>query len=112
MSINYEEEQKKLEAFEPGDASFYWRPSPGQHKVKALSELEEAEPYKDKPQRQLKITVDDEEKTWTFAVGVSPASTYGQLVKLATTRNNVLTDQEFTVVVVSDGKKNSYTIVG
>ncbi len=112
MSIDYESVQKKLESFEPSDASLFWKPLSGQHKVKALSELEEAEPYKEKPQMKLRVVVDEEEKDWTFAVGVSPASTYGQLVKLATQRNNTLKDEEFTVVVVNDGKKNSYTIVG
>ena len=111
MSLNYEEENKKLEEFVPSDASLYWKPEPGQHKLKALSEMEEAEPYKDKAQKQLRISVDGEEKDWTFAVGVSPASTYGQLVALATKKGNTLKDVEFTVVVVNDGKKNSYTIV-
>lgn len=112
MSIDYKAEQKELEAFEPGDSSLFWRPEPGQHKVKSLTELEEAEDYKDKPQRQLNIVVDGEKKIWTFAKGVSPASTYGQLVALATKKDNKLTDVEFTVVVVNDGKKNSYAIVG
>jgi len=111
MKINYQEEQEKLEAFEPTDTSKFWKPLAGQHKIKSLSEMEEAEPYKDKAQKKLRILIDGEEKDWTFAVGVSPASTYGQLVGLATKHNNTLLNKEFTVVVVNDGKKNSYTLV-
>lgn len=115
--INYAEEQKKLESFKPSEGSLYWKPEPGKYKVKALSELEEADPYKeegkpDKPQSQIKLEINGEEKTWTFSLGKSLASTYGQLVKLATERGNQLIGTEFVVVVVSDGSKNAYTIVG
>ncbi|KKL84541.1 hypothetical protein LCGC14_1963750 [marine sediment metagenome] len=112
MSIDYEVEQKKLEDFKPEEGSLFWKPTAGQHKVKALSELEEAEPYEDKPQFKLKVLVNEEEKVWTFAKGKSPASTYGQIVALATRKDFILKDVEFTVVVVNDGNKNSYTIVG
>jgi len=111
MTIDYKQEQEKLDAFKPGDASLFWKPSVGQHKVKALTELEDTEPYNDKAQKKLKILVNGEEKEWTFAVGISNASTYGQIVKVASQNNNTLVNKEFTVVVVSDGKKNSYTIV-
>ena len=92
--------------------------------MKALTELEESEPYvrrstDDKgnaveettPQAKVKIVVDGEEKVWTFGIGKTPASTYGQLVELATKHENKLTDVEFSVVVKSDGTKNDYTIV-
>ncbi len=110
--IKYKEEQEKLEAFKPQEGSLFWKPEPGQHKVKALAELEEAEPYEDKPQAKIKLLIADEEKTWTFGVGKSLASTYGQIVALASKRNGNLKDTEFVVVVVNDGTKNSYTIVG
>jgi len=117
MAIDYEAEQKRLEAFEPTEGSQFWKPEPGQHKVKALTELEEAEPYHeegkaDKPQSKITLMINGEEKTWTFSIGKSPASTYGQLVALASKKEGSLKDKEFTVVVVSDGKRNSYTIVG
>jgi len=111
MSINYETEQKRLENFKPEDASLFWKPGAGQHKVKALTELEEADPYEDKPQAKVRLLIGKEEKIWTFAIGKSPASCYGQLVQLASRNNNILKDKEFTVVVVFDGSKNSYTIV-
>lgn len=113
--MDYSNEQKRLE-----EGGNYWKPKAGQFKVKALTELEEADPYirknsegkeESSPQSKIKILIDGEEKTWTFAVGQTPASTYGQLVELATKNNNVLKDKEFTVVIKSDGTKNTYTIV-
>ena len=102
-----------------------WKPKHGQFKVKALSELEESEPFVKKtkdeygnpqeessPQFQLKIEVEGEEKVWVFGKGYTLASTYGQIIKLASEHNNHLTSVEFTVAVKSDGTKNDYTIVG
>lgn len=88
--------------------------------MKALTELEEAEPFKKKvagqpdqlnPQAKIKILVNNEEKVWTFGIGATPASTYGQLVELATQHANQLTGVDFSVVVKSDGVKNDYTVV-
>jgi hypothetical protein len=109
--INYSEEQARLQSYKPEDESMFWRPSVGQYSVKALSELEEAEPYEDKAQAKIKLLIDGKEKIWTFSVGKTQASTYGQFVRLAVARNNKLTNTEFKIVVNSDGKKNSYTIV-
>ena len=113
--MDYQQELKKLQ-----EGGNYWKPKVGQFKVKALTELEESEPYVRKkegetdqvtPQAKIKIVVDEEEKTWTFSIGKTPASTYGQLVELATKHANQLKDVEFSVVVKSDGTKNDYTIV-
>jgi hypothetical protein len=117
--MDYQNELKKLQ-----EGSSYWKPKVGQFKVKSLSELEEAEPFvktsKDKDgkdveestaQAKLKILVAGEEKLWTFGKGKTPASTYGQLVELATKHSNSLKGIEFSVVVKNDGKKNDYTIV-
>lgn len=117
MSINYSEENARLDNFKPDESSEFWRPVAGQHKVKALNELEEAEPYReegkeDKPQAKIKLFINGEEKVWTMSKGKSPASTFGQLCRLAKQNNNILKDIEFTVVVVNDGNRNSYTIVG
>jgi hypothetical protein len=46
-----------------------------------------------------------------MAKGVSPASAYGQLCKLATACGNKLSSVEFMIVVTNDKKKNTYTIV-
>jgi len=113
--MDYQEELKKIQ-----EGGNYWKPKSGQFKVKALSELEEAEPYIKKrdgqedevhPQSKISILVDGEEKTWTFGKGKTPASTYGQLIELATKHANALTNVEFSVVVKNDGTKNDYTIV-
>lgn len=115
--MDYQDELKRLQ-----EGGNYWKPEAGQFKVKALSELEETEPFirkhedKDKkdevtPQAKIKILVNGEEKTWTFGIGKTPASTYGQLVELATKHNDKLVDIEFTVVVKYDNNKNNYTIV-
>lgn len=113
--MNYQDELKKL--LEGGN---YWKPTAGQFKVKALTELEDADPFIRKkegeedqvsPQSKMKILINGEEKTWTFGVGKTPASTYGQLVELATKHANQLKDVEFSVVVKFDGTKNDYTIV-
>ena len=113
--MDYQEELKRLQ-----ESSNYWKPKAGQFKVKALSELEEAEPFVRKkegeedevhPQAKIKILVDGDEKIWTFGKGKTPASTYGQLVQLATNHANQLNGVEFSVVVKNDGTKNDYTIV-
>ncbi len=113
--MNYEDELKRLK-----ESGNYWKPEAGQFKVKALTELEETDPFikrnaegveEKHPQFKLRIIVDEEEKTWTFGQGKTPASTYGQLVHLATVKGNKLTDVEFTVVVKFDGAKNDYTII-
>jgi len=113
--MDYQEELKRLQ-----EGSNYWKPKVGQFKIKALSELEEADPYVRKqegqpdevsPQAKIKILVNGEEKTWTFGKGKTPASTFGQLVELASKHANQLNGVEFSVVVKSDGTKNDYTIV-
>ena len=113
--MDYQEELKKLQ-----EGSNYWKPKVGQFKVKALTELEPTDPYIKKrsdgteeshEQFKMQIEVNGEEKTWTFGKGATSASTYGQLVELATKKNNVLKDTEFTLIVKSDGTKNDYTIV-
>jgi len=113
--MDYQSELKRLQ-----EGSNYWKPKVGQFKVKSLTELEPSEPYIQRrsdgteekhDQYKLKISVGGEEKVWTFGKGATPASTYGQLVQLATAKDNTLKDVEFTVVVKSDGTKNDYTII-
>ena len=45
--VNYEEELKRLQ-----ESGNYWKPKVGQFKLKALSELEEAEPFVRKSNRR------------------------------------------------------------
>jgi len=115
--MDYQQELKRLQ-----EGGSYWKPAKknAQFKVKALSELEPSEPFEQqrtdgtiefKEQFQLKIEVEGAEKIWNFSKGFTPASTYGQIVNLATNKGNSLIGAEFTVIVKSDGKKNDYTIV-
>ncbi len=113
--MDYQNELIKLQ-----EGGNYWKPKAGQFKVKALSELQEADPYikqrdgqedEVNPQSKITISINGEEKVWTFGIGKTPASTYGQLVELAVKYNNKLTDLEFTIIVKNDGTKNDYTIV-
>ena len=113
--MDYQAELKKLR-----EGSNFWKPNVGQYRIKALSELEETKPFLKKvkgqqdeehPQAKIKILVNNEEKIWTFGIGKTPASTYGQLVELATKHANQLKGVDFSVVVKSDGTKNVYTIV-
>ena len=113
--MDYQSELKKLQ-----EGGNYWKPKAGQFKVKALSELEDTEPYVRKnkdgveesiPQYKIRILIGGEEKTWTMGKGLTLASLHGQLVQLATKNENKLTGVEFSVVVKFDGTKNDYTIV-
>lgn len=117
MTIDYNSEQARLQAFKPEESGKFWKPQAGQYKVKALTELEEADPYVEegkepKPQAKIDLLLGDDEKIiWTIAKGKSPASAYGQLVNLASSNGNKLKDLQFLIVVTNDGKRNSYTIV-
>jgi hypothetical protein len=113
--INYNEEVKRLDSFVPGEQSQFWKPKAGQYKVRGLTELEEAEPFKkegeaDKPQAKIDLLVDTQKFTWTMGKAVSPASAYGQLCKLGQEKGK-LTGVDFMIVVTNDKKKNTYTIV-
>jgi hypothetical protein len=113
--VNYNEEVKRLDAFVPGEQSLYWKPKAGQYRVRALTEIEPTEPFHkegeaDKPQVKIGLLIDTQHFTWTMAVGVSPASAYGQLCKLGSEKGK-LKDLDFMIVVTNDKKKNTYTIV-
>ena len=114
--MDYNKEVERLEAFKPEDNSEFWKPAAGQYRVKALTELLEADPYKEegkdpKPQVKVDMLLDDKKVTWTMGIGKSLASAYGQLCQLAKSNDSKLTDLGFMIVVTNDGKKNSYTIV-
>lgn len=115
MVIDYNAEVQRLDSFKPGEGSQFWKPTKGQHRVKALTELEEAEPFHedgkdDKPQAKIHLSINGKEVTWTMGKGVSPASAYGQLCVLGKELGG-LKDKDFMVVVTNDGTKNTYTIV-
>ena len=116
MAINYQTELERLKNFQATGSSDYWKAEPGQYKVHALGDIVEAKPFVDKKtlketaQAQINIIVNDEEKTWSFPVGKTLASTYGQLIQLTTALGS-LTGKDFVVVVTSDGKKRNFTVV-
>ena len=116
MAINYQTELDRLKNFQSTGSSDFWKAEAGQYKVHALSEVTESKPYVDKttkketPQAQVRIIVNDEEKIWSFPVGKTLASTYGQLVQLAQSLGG-LTGKDFVVVVTTDGKKRNFTLV-
>lgn len=111
----------KTELIRLQEGGNFWKPKPGKYSVKALTELEATEPFIRKgkdgkadeltPQAKIKLLVNGEEKVWTFSIGLTLASTYGQLVQLASNHANQLKGVDFSVVVKSDGTKNDYTIV-
>jgi len=114
--MDYQNELKRLEENEASIGSDYWKPEAGQHKVKALSELEDADPYEEdgkEPQLRKQITLIEsgKEYTWNMPFGKTKASTYGQLCNLASYKNNTLINVEFTVVVVGSGQNKRFTIV-
>lgn len=117
--INYSEEVKRLDQFVPGENSQFWKPKAGQYRVKALSELEDTNPFvpkgdhkpeDEKAQAKIDLLIGEDKFTWTIAKGVSPASAYGQLCKLGSAKNG-LKNLDFMIVVTNDKKKNTYTIV-
>ena len=114
MTTDYNAELTRLEAYVPSEQGEFWKPKAGQYRVKALSEIEETKPFKDKPdqpRRSIKILVDEKQYLWTFALGKSTSSTYGQLVKLANAKGGKLLNVEFIVVVNGIGQNVRYTIV-
>ena len=77
FKMDYQEELKRLQ-----ESGNYWKPKVGQYKVKALTELEDTDPYVKKvegqpnenhPQAKIQILIEGEEKVWTFGKGKTPA---------------------------------------
>ena len=113
--MDYQKELDKLKENEANSGTDYWKPKAGQFDVKALSELEDAKPFEQEGQepqlrKQIKVLVAGKEFQWSMPYGVTPASTYGQLVHLGSIRKK-LTDETFKVVVTGDGKTKRFTIV-
>ena len=111
--VDYGSESKKLE--EAQNRPAFWKPDAGKHEVICLSEMDFYE-YKDeddKVQKRAKLTVeiDGQQLTWSFGIGQTEASLYGQLVAYAQKHNNKLIGNKITLVVKSDGKKRDFTIV-
>lgn len=113
--VDYEVVSKQLK--EAANRPDFWNPKAGKFEVVALGEMSHYE-YPNKldanlMERRAKIDIEVEGKQycWSFGIGVTEASLYGQLVALAIKHNNKLAGQKFTVVIKSDGKKRDFTIV-
>lgn len=108
--MDYQAELKRME--ESSNDGLFWSPNQGQHKVKALSEIEESEPFKDdsKPRKKLLLSVDGKEVTWTFPKGKKVTSVYGQLMGLGVKRGKIL-NEKFTILVLGEGQDIRYTIL-
>lgn len=115
VAMDYQKELETLEANEAQNIGDYWKPKAGQYRVKALGELDDGKPYVEEgkePQerKQVRLHVEGKEVIWTMPYGLTPASVYGQLVKLGANKGQ-LKDQEFTVVVTGSDKTKRFTIV-
>lgn len=111
--VDYEVEAKKLK--EAQSRPDFWNPKAGKHEVVILSEMEHYEftDKQDQVQKRAKVTVESEGKqlTWSFGIGQTEASLYGQLIAYAQKHGNKLTGNKITLVVKSDGKKRDFTVV-
>ena len=112
--VNYEVEAKKLK--EAQNRPEFWNPKAGNYEVVILSEMEQYEfiDKKDnKVQKRAKVTVEYEGKqyTWSFGIGETEASLYGQLVSYAQKHKNKLLGSKINLFVKSDGKKRDFTII-
>lgn len=115
VAMDYQSELGRLQANEANSTGDYWKPEQGQHSVEALGELEVGKPYEEEgkepqPRMQIKLSVKGKEVIWTMPHGQTPASTYGQLIKLGASRGK-LKGEKFTIVVTGSGKTKRFTIV-
>lgn len=123
--VDYESTAKRLE--EAQNRPDFWNPKEGKFEVTILSELSTYQ-YQEKDKNgnlvfatdgkpvmqvraRLDIQIADKQYVWSFGVGATKASTYGQLVDYALKHDKKLTGQKMTVVIKSDGKKRDFTIV-
>jgi hypothetical protein len=123
--VDYESTVKQLE--EAQNRPDFWNAKEGKFQVKLLSELKTYK-YQEKDKQgnlvfatdgkpvmqvraKLDIEVAKEKYVWSFGIGATKASLYGQLVDYAVKHGKKLTGQEITVVIKSDGTKRDFTIV-
>ena len=114
--MDYKKELERLKQQKAELGGDFWKPEArlNQYKVKALGELEDADPYEEegqepKPRKQLKILVEGKQYVWNMNFGKTPSSVYGQLVNLASVKGK-LKDEEFGVIVVGSGQEIRFTI--
>lgn len=111
--VNYEVEEKKLN--EALNRPEFWNPNAGKYELVILSEMENYEytDKEDKVQKRAKVLIEvaGKQYTWSFGIGITKASLYGQLIDHARKHDNKLAGSKITLVVKSDGKKRDFTVV-
>ena len=111
MGIDYEAESKRLAEHE---SMTWWKPNPGRHEVKILSEPEdkifESDSGEKTEQVECGILVNNEKMQWTIGKGKSSASLYGQLVELGKMNGGKLEGVTFELVVTKTGLMSSGSI--
>lgn len=111
--VDYASEEKKLE--EAINRPEFWNPNAGKYEVVILSEMSNYEftDKDNKAQKRAKVSIEVAGKqfTWSFGIGITKASLYGQLIDYAKKHNNKLVGAKITLVVKSDGKKRDFTVV-
>ena len=111
--VDYEVESKNLE--EAANRPDFWNEEPGKYEITILSGLETYSYMNDEGQEQIRAKVAIQYKgtefVWGFGIGKTKASTYGQLVEVAKANGMVLTGKNVLVVITSDGKKRTFTVV-
>lgn len=109
------EKEKLVEAVDRN----YWKPTPGQHKIKFLSDGEEYEfdieekgVTKKVKKVGFKIKVNGEEEVfdWGVSKGITAQGLYGQLTLVGEWKGS-LVDQEINLVVKGTGKTVEYTVL-
>ena len=111
-NINYKDELKKLKENEAAITEF-WKAEDGIHSIKVVGEIQ---PHsflnKDgvkEESRKLKILVNGVEKIWTFGIGKTSESVYGQLLEIADeSSSKVLSGKIIEVKVKFIKNRNHY----
>ena len=108
MSVNYE---LAWESIAQAEQSEFWKPLDGYYEVKFLSELEEFDvEYNGEVKRRAKVDIElitpdgTEQMKWSFPVGKTFRSVYGQIVFLGKTIGKLT--GVTTGVSVKTSKKN------
>lgn len=104
---------KEKEALRKGETKDWWKPTPGQHKIRILSEGEEyVVQWEEKDIQKVRFDVEvaGKQLNWGVSKGLTENSLYGQIV-LVMVGNQGKLPVEVNVVVKGIKKDTSYTIL-